>query len=120
MKTLMFFLLFVVSQAFAAPKSLESELKDLDMQDPVPSTRLDERYYAVQARAMPLANKWEVLVGVAQNYSGSGFLDSSQISLDTLYHFNDRFAVGGGFARVNNKFTASANNLQAQTVICRT
>lgn len=115
MKNLIYLLLMFSFAASAAPKSLESEIKDLEVKDAVPNSRLNERYYAVQARATPLAGRTEVLAGVAQNYSGSGFLDATQVSVDGLYHFDDRWALGGGFARVNNKFTASANNLQAVT-----
>lgn len=100
-----------VSGAMAATKSLERELKDLDVKDPIPSTKLVERIYAVQSRVTPLSHRPEVTVSMAQNFSGSGFLDSNQWGVEALYHFNDRWGAAAGYSQVSNKFTKSANNL---------
>lgn len=103
------------SCAFAASKSLEKELKDLDVQDAVPASRLEERLYAVQGRATPLLERWEVLVSAAQSFSTGNFLESSQFGAEGQYHFTDRFSVAGAYSRVANRFNSSADNLQAQT-----
>jgi outer membrane beta-barrel protein len=92
-------------------KSLEKELKELDTDDAVPSTRLQDRLYSVQMRAHPLTAKREILASYGQVFSGSEFLHSSQLAVEGQYHFDDRWAVAGGVARVANTFSSSANNL---------
>lgn len=91
---------------------LEKDIKDLDVQDAVPAPKLKERLYSVQMRNSPLQGRWEVLFGAAQNYSGSGFLSTSQLSLEGQYHLTDRLALAAAVSRVSNNFTSSAKNLQ--------
>ncbi len=99
------------SVAMAAPKSLERELKDLDVKDAIPSSKLVERIYAVQGRATPLAMRPELTVAMAQNFSGSGFLETSQWTVEGIFHFSDRWAMAAAYSQVSNKFTKAANNL---------
>lgn len=99
------------SGAFGASKSLERELKDLDVQDTLPNAKLSDRLYSVQPRMVPLTGKVQLLAGAAQNYSGSGFLDTTQFSVGGQYHFNDRWSLAGAYSRVSNKFTKSADQL---------
>jgi outer membrane beta-barrel protein len=111
------FLIFVLctlaqAQVWAAPRSLESELKQLEVQDAVPSSKLVERIYAVQARITPLKYRAEAGVQLGQNFGGSGFLDSSQLSVEGQFHFSDRFAVAAAYSYINNEFTGSAQNLK--------
>lgn len=116
MKRLVLILTLLASvTAAAATKSLEKELKDLDMQDAVPSPRVSERMYAVQMRANPLSQKWEVLMSAGQVVSGSSFLNSRQFGAEGKYHFNDRWSVAGAYSQVQNKFNSSAENLLQTT-----
>lgn len=111
MRYLLVLLAISASGAMAATKSLERELKDLDVKDAIPSSKLTERIYSVQGRATPLALRPELTVSLAQNFSGSEFLDSNQWSVDGYFHITDRWAVAAGYSQVSNKFTKSANNL---------
>lgn len=106
--------LFLNVTAFAATRSLERELKDLDVKDAVPSSKLSERIYAVQERATPLKFRPEVALAFAENFGGSGFLDTKQFSLEGIFHFSDRWAAAAGYSRVYNKFTGAADNLLDQ------
>lgn len=105
-------LLFAVS-AHGATQSLEKDIRDLEVQDSVPAPVLKERLYSVQMRSSPLTGRWEVLGGMAKNFSGSGFLDTAQVSIEGQYHLDDRFSFAGSYSRVSNTFTSSAKNLQA-------
>ena len=98
-----------------ANKSLEKDLKDLDVQDAVPSAKLQERIYAVQARATPLKGKRELALTFGQVISGSDFLSSAQFGLEGQYHFNDRWFAAAAYSRVSNRFTASAESLQTSS-----
>lgn len=104
-------LLLVNVTAFAATRSLERELKDLDVKDAVPSSKLSERIYAVQERATPLKLRPEITVAVAENFGGSGFLDTTQWSAEAFFHITDRWAAAAGYSRVSNHFTGAADNL---------
>jgi outer membrane beta-barrel protein len=119
MKTL-FFLVLVLAPALAfgaTGRSLESELKQLEVKDAVPSSKLVERIYAVQGRITPLKFRPEVGVSLAENFGGSGFLDSSQWSAEGRFHFSDRFALAASYSYVNNEFNGSAKNLQEKSGI---
>lgn len=111
MKKLICFALILSAPAFAATKSLERELKDLEVRDAVPSSKLVERIYSVQSRATPLKGRPEITVSMGQNFSGSGFLESSQWGVEGLFHITDRWGVAVGYSKVTNKFTSAANNL---------
>ncbi len=111
MKKLVWFALVLSAPAFAATKSLERELRDLDVKDAIPSSKLVERIYSVQGRATPLKGRPEITVSMGQNFSGSGFLDSSQWGVEGFFHITDRWGVAAGYSQVSNKFTKSAENL---------
>ena len=99
----------------AAPTKIEKDLRELEVTDPLPRTRLDDRLYTVQMRARPLTSRAEFLLGAGQNFSGSGFLDTKQTSLEGQYHFSDRWALALGYAWVKNEFTPSAQSLRNVT-----
>ena len=77
-------ILVMGTSAFATTRSLDRELKDLDVKDKIPSSRLSERIYAVQERITPLKFRPELNFGIAQNYGGSGFLETNQLYLEIL------------------------------------
>lgn len=101
--------------SFAATRSLESELKSLDIKGPVPSSKLVERIYAVQSRATTLQNRPEIAVALAENFGGSGFLASNQWTAEARFHFSDRFSMAAAYSYVSNKFTGAAKNLEEQS-----
>lgn len=101
----------------AATRSLETELKALEVKDAVPSAKLTERIYAVQSRATPLKHRVELTVAMAQNFGGTGFLDTIQTEGDAYFHFTDRFSMAAGYAHVSNKFTSAAKNLEQKSGI---
>ncbi|MGE4130376.1 MAG: outer membrane beta-barrel domain-containing protein [Bdellovibrionales bacterium] len=111
MRTLLALLLVFSSSSFATPKSLERELKDLDVKEAVPSSKISERIYAVQERITPLRHRFEIGVSAAQNYTGSSFLDSSQFSGELGFHITDRWAAALAYSHVVNEFTKGARNL---------
>lgn len=113
MKTLFLSLVLALSapMSFAATRSLERELKDLDVKDAIPSSKLSERIYAVQERATPLKFRPELAVALGQNFGGSGFLDTKQWTVEGFFHFSDRWAGAFGYSQVSNKFTGAADNL---------
>ncbi len=113
MKHIVWLALVLAAPAYAATKSLERELRDLDVKDAIPSSKLVERIYSVQGRATPLKGRPEIAVSMAQNFSGSGFLDSNQWGVDAFYHITDRWGLGVGYSQVANKFTKAADNLLA-------
>lgn len=118
MKRLAVLVLLLPAFAYAAPnRSLESELKQLEVKDAVPSSKLTERIYAVQSRITPLKNRAELGVALAQNFGGSGFLDSSQWSVEGQFHFTDRLALAAAYSQVTNEFTGSAKNLEEKSGI---
>jgi outer membrane beta-barrel protein len=111
MKWLLILFTITMSSTALAAKSLESELKDLDVKEAAPSNKLQERLYSVQMRATPLAGRWETLLGFAHNFSDSGFVQSQQFSLEGQYHFDDRWAVAAAYSHVSNELTSSAKTL---------
>ncbi len=115
LKPVLTFLAFLCLNAFAAPGPLEKDLKELEMRDPVPSARLNDRIYTVQMRARPLAGKKELLVGAGQGLGGNEFLKTNQLSFEGQYHFNDRWSVAAAYSSVQNEFTDSAKRLEAAT-----
>ena len=66
-------------------------------------------------RVTALAKRNEVRLGMSQNYSDRKLLDTAQLSLESTRHFDNRWSVVGGYAWVNNRYTALANNLRSQT-----
>ncbi len=116
MRTLILTVLtFTCGLALAATRSLESELKQLDVKDAVPSSKLVERIYAVQSRATPLQYRTELTLGLAENFGGSGFLASDQWTAEAQFHFSDRWALAAGYSQVSNKFTGAAKNLEEKS-----
>lgn len=115
MKAALLFLVLLSSAAFAQNKSLENELKELDAKDSVPSLKTSDRIYAVQPRATPIANRFEILFAANKTFAGSDFVDSSQIGGEVQYHLNDRWALAAAYAHVNNELTDSARNLESAT-----
>lgn len=117
MRFLILTLIMLPTLALGATRSLETELKQLEVKDAVPSSRLVERIYAVQSRMTPLKFRPEVGLAMAQNFGGSGFLDSSQWSVEGQFHFNDRFAMAAGYSYVTNDFSNSAKNFEERSGI---
>lgn len=101
--------------AFAAPGALEKDLKELEMRDPVPAARLNDRIYTVQMRARPLSGKFELLAGGGMGMGGNEFLKTNQLSVEGQYHFNDTWSVAAAYTNVQNEFTDSAKRLEAAT-----
>ncbi len=106
---------FGANLAWGAPRSLETELKQLDVKDAVPSSKLTERIYAVQSRATPLALRVELGLALAENFGGSGFLASDQWSGEAQFHITDRWAFAAAYSQVSNKFTGAAKNLEERS-----
>lgn len=105
-------LMFFAMGARAETVPLETQMRGLEVRDSVPSGKVREDLYAVQPRATPLAGRWEALLGVGQNFTGSGFLTTRQVNVEAQYHFDNRWAVAGAYSWVNNEFSSSAKSLR--------
>lgn len=116
-KSILIALIVGVGPVWGATRSLESELKQLEVQDAVPSSKLTERIYAVQSRVTPLRFRPELTVAVAENFGGSAFLDSNQFSAEGIFHFSDRLSLAAGYSHITNKFTSSARSLEEKSGI---
>ncbi len=102
--------------AFAEPvandSSLESQLDDL--QAPAnrpPEGVTKEKLYVVQSRFNPLKGRFGVSLGAARNFTGSSYLNMSQLNADFRYHLSDRWSLNLGGAYGFNSFTSDANRL---------
>ncbi len=81
------------------------------MTDATPAQANSEKLYVVQMRAVELSERFELLFGGGQDFIGDGLLITRQISIDALYHFNDRWAIEAGYSSLGNQFNSSAQNL---------
>lgn len=95
--------------------SLESQLTDLQLPANVaPNAVSRERLYSVQTRYNPLAKRAALSIGTSRNFTGSRFLDMSQVNLDFRYNLSNRWSLVVGGSYGFNSFTADAKKLQAQ------
>jgi len=100
------------TKAEATPASLEDQLKALDLANQPAAGVNKEKLYAVQTRNLPLKFKSEFNLGFGDNLTGDSFLSTQQLEVGYRFHFNDRWAVGLGYAWVNNTFKSDATTLR--------
>ncbi len=121
MKSMLILFLFFSPLSFTSIALAQSaqDLKSLDLgSDAMPQAQLNSKSYIYQSRSFPLKNKIELSAGAAQNISNNGFLSSRQVSVGVGYHLNDAWAFRLQYAKVDNKFTDSAEKLfQSQGVL---
>ena len=94
-----------------AETTLESELNSLEVSNKVPGNISKEKLYSIQLRSVSLVKRSEVNVGWGQNLSSNSFLKSQQMDVKYMFHFNDKWALGLGYAQVFNELTDSAQRL---------
>jgi len=94
---------------------LDQELQQLSVPDNqlVPSADT-EKLYAIQTRYAPLANRHEITLGGAKNFTADSHLTSQQLDLTYRFHINDKWYVGLAGSYVFNSFTDAANRLISQ------
>ncbi len=103
--------------ANAAP-SLEAQLKELDSpMNQAPAGVTKEKLYVVQSRYNPLKGRFGMSLGVARNFTGSSYLNMTQVNGDIRYHLSDRWSLNLGGAYGFNSFTADADKLMTTSGI---
>ncbi len=94
--------------------SLENQLAELQTPTRPPAGVTREKMYVVQSRYNPLAKRFGFDLGASRNFSGSSYLNMTQMNLDLRYHLSDRWdlALGGSYGF--NSFTSDADRLMAE------
>jgi outer membrane beta-barrel protein len=106
------------ASAFAEPApsstSLEAELNSLKTPANMPPNGVThEKLYSVQTRYNPLKGRFGISVGAARNFTGSSYLNMTQLNLDLRYHLSDRWSLVLGGAYGFNSFTSDADRLMS-------
>jgi outer membrane beta-barrel protein len=92
--------------------SLEDQLKTLNLpENQAPGAVSTEKLYSVQSRYNPLRGRFEMAMGVAQDFTNSSFLRSQQVGASLRYHLSDRWSLGFVGAQVFNELTETAKLL---------
>jgi outer membrane beta-barrel protein len=103
--------------ANAAP-SLETQLHELESpMNQAPAGVTKEKLYVVQSRYNPLKGRFGMSLGVARNFTGSSYLNMTQINGDVRFHLTDRWSLNLGGAYGFNSFTADADKLMTTSGI---
>lgn len=67
--------------------------------------------YSIQDRNLPLEGKFELGAGFGYNFSGSGYLKTTQVEGSARYHFSDRYSLGIHYSRSTNTLNSSGQGL---------
>ncbi len=99
----------------AEDETLESRLNELELPSNVaPSGVTQEKLYSVQSRYSSLKKRSEVTIGYAKNFTGSSFLDMTQVEGAYRFHFNDRWNAALSGAYGFNSLTSGGKRLLAE------
>lgn len=91
--------------------SLESQLNELQTANTAPAGVTREKLYVVQSRYNPLKGRFGMSLGAARNFTGSSYLNMTQLNLDFRYHLSDRWNLNLGGSYGFNSFTTDADRL---------
>ena len=70
-----------------------------------------EKLYSVQSRHNPLAKRFELSLGGAQQVSDTGFVSQRELTLGSRYYITSKWSVGAAYSYAFNSLTDSSERL---------
>jgi outer membrane beta-barrel protein len=104
-----------LSFAFAAEPPLTDQLDSLALPaNQAPAGVSAESLYSVQSRYVPLARRFEIALGGANDFTPDSFMVSREVGGQLRYHLTDRFSLAASGSAVFNSLSQSGNDLLEQ------
>lgn len=100
---------FSLALMAAEEVNLEERLSALQLpENAIPIQGIEEKFYAVQTRYVPLQGRFEFSLGGAKDFNTGGYTSSQQFDIGLNYYLTDRWFLSSGASFVANRFTDSA------------
>lgn len=111
-KNILIFTSVLIASSVFGEVPLEKQLEMLKMPtNKVPGAVSEEKLYSVQLRHSPLSKRHEVSLSGARDFATDGYMDTNQVGLNYRYHFDDKWSVNAGYAKVFNELNDSGRAL---------